>query len=162
LVFIDSYDGQVDTIQLTIPNPLFTLDTAQRQADSKEFLDITNQTSFLAKSNDKRGTATPVERKKPSCAVQADDDDFFKLRRDMAAKKKDEDMINEARKYFKGKCFRSEQIKYLSTLFLTDSGKYNFFDAAYLHVSDQDKFATLESEIKDANYINRFKALVAN
>ena len=103
------------------------------------------------------GYVAPVDSSR-----DANDDDFFKLRRDMAAEKKDQDMIDEARKYFKSKCFRSEQIKYLSTLFLTDNGKFNFFDAAYLHVSDQDKFKGLESEMKDAYYINRFKALVGN
>jgi hypothetical protein len=71
-------------------------------------------------------------------------------------------MIAQARKYFKNKCYRTEQIKYLSTLFLTDEGKYRFFDAAYLHVSDQDKFISLQSEIIDSYYLNRFKALIAN
>lgn len=163
LVFFDSYDGRVDTIQLTIPNPLFFIDTTQKQAEAKEFLEITNQTSSLAKASEElKKTGASGERKKFSCAKQATDDDFFKLRRDMASKKKDDDMIDQARRYFKGKCFRSEQIKYLSTLFLTDNGKYNFFDAAYIHVSDKEKFAGLQDELKDAYYLNRFKALVAN
>lgn len=163
LTFLDTYNGQVDTIQLTIPNPhFFIADTMQKQSDSKEFLEISSQTAASAKApvESKSETAT-AEKLKPVCLSQASDDDFFKLRRDMAAEKEEEDMVAQARKYFKGKCFRSEQIKYLSTLFLTDSGKYHFFDAAYLHVSDQDKFGTLIGELKDTYYTNRFKTLVA-
>jgi hypothetical protein len=71
-------------------------------------------------------------------------------------------MIAQAKKYFKTKCYRTEQIKYLSNLFLTDEGKYQLFDAAFMHVSDQEKFASLQLLIKDAYYLNRFKALIGN
>jgi hypothetical protein len=44
-------------------------------------------------------------------------------------------------------------------LVLTSAGKYQFFDAAYLHVSDQENFSSLQSEIKDDYYLKRFRAL---
>ena len=78
----------------------------------------------------------------------------------MAAEDTDEEMVDEAKKYFKGKCFSTEQIKNLSALFLTSAGKYQFFDAAWLHVTDQQQFASLISELKDEYYIKRFKALI--
>ena len=78
----------------------------------------------------------------------------------MASENTDEGMIAEAKKYFKSKCFTTEQVKNLSALFLTSAGKYQFFDAAYLHVSDQKNFSSLESEIKDDYYLKRFKALI--
>ena len=49
----------------------------------------------------------------------------------MASENNPEDMIKVAKKYFKVKCYGTEQIKDLSYLFLTDKGKYMFFDAAY-------------------------------
>lgn len=159
LVFLDSYNGQVDTIQLTIPNPQFLFaDSNQKQGDGKEFLEISTQAAAKAPDESKQES---IVKSKPACVSQANDDDFFKLRRDMAAEKEEDEMIAQAKKYFKSKCFRSEQIKYLSNLFLTDSGKYHFFDVAYFHVSDQDKFTNLQSELKDTYYVNRFKTLVA-
>lgn len=95
-----------------------------------------------------------------SCKASASDNDFFKLRKNMAAKESDDDMIGEAKKSFKKYCFTTEQIRNLSALFLTPSGKYQFFDAAYTHVSDPQRFADLESEIKDDYNLKRFKALI--
>jgi hypothetical protein len=162
LVFLDAFNGTIDTVELIIPNPKITLpDTNQKQvAEGKQFLEI---------STEKDNSTTVVkikEAEKPNlkshCASVATDDDFFKLRRDMTAKGNDEEMIAEAKKYFKTKCYRTEQIKYLTALFLTEESKYQFFDAAYMHVSDQGKFKFLQTELKDNNYINRFRALVAN
>ena len=80
----------------------------------------------------------------------------------MAAETADDDMVSEARKYFKTKCFTVLQLKNLSTLFLNDDGKYKFFDAAYIYVSDAENFTGLQSELKDEYYINRFKAMLRN
>jgi hypothetical protein len=80
----------------------------------------------------------------------------------MAAIISDDDMITEAKKYFKTKCFTAAQIKNLSTLFLTDEGKYKFFDAAYKYVSDIKTFSALQSELKDEYYSTRFKAMLRN
>ena len=78
----------------------------------------------------------------------------------MAAETNDDGMVDEAKKYFKTKCFAVSQIKNLSALFLNDNGKYKFFDAAYAHVSDPDNFSSLVAELKDEYYINRFKAML--
>jgi hypothetical protein len=94
------------------------------------------------------------------CAAFAGENDFLKLRRNMAAKNTDDAMVDEAKKIFKSKCFTTEQIKNLSYLFLSPAGKYQFFDAAYTYVVDQWQFADLENEIKDEYYQKRFKALI--
>ena len=161
LVFLDQFEGAVDTIQLIIPNPVFTMpDTTRKEiAHEKKFLDIPAVSdSNAVVQNQERQKVGP----KAQCANLATDDDFFKLRRDMTSKSSDDDMISQAKKYFKVKCYRTEQIKYLTALFLTEESKYQFFDAAYMHVSDQDKFKFLQAELKDNYYINRFKALIAN
>jgi hypothetical protein len=97
---------------------------------------------------------------KPKCRGQASESDFFKLRKNMASEVSDELMVEQAMKSFKNKCYTTDQVKYLSSLFLTSAGKYLFFDAAYMHVSDRENFPSLQSEIKDDYYSRRFKALI--
>lgn len=164
LVFLDDYQGTVDTIQLVIPNPKIILPdtTQQKPAETKQFLEIVNEKEGVKKdgAEGKKVENAVREKQKPQCTSLSTDDDFFKLRRDMVSKNTQDEMIAQARKYFRGKCFRTEQIKYLSTLFLTDEAKYHFFDAAFMHVSDQEKFSSLQSEILDSYYLNRFKALI--
>ena len=101
-----------------------------------------------------------VPAKKGSCSSIATENDFLKIRKKMAAETNDDAMVAEAKKYFKTKCFSSLQVKNLSTLFLNDSGKYKFFDAAYEYVSDRENFPALIAELKDEYYINRFKAML--
>ncbi|MBC7507239.1 MAG: DUF4476 domain-containing protein [Ferruginibacter sp.] len=94
------------------------------------------------------------------CKNFATNDDFLKLRKKMAGEENPEDMIIAAKKMFKNKCFTSEQIKNLSVLFLKDSGKYSFFDAAYPYVSDSQNYTLLEGQLTDNYYINRFKVMI--
>jgi hypothetical protein len=96
------------------------------------------------------------------CQTVAGNDDFLKLRRKMAERNDDDGMIEEAKKYFKTKCFTTEQIKNLSSMFLSSAGKYNFFKAAHNYVSDAENFSSLQSELKDKEYINRFQATFGN
>jgi hypothetical protein len=71
-------------------------------------------------------------------------------------------MLDEAKKYFKSKCFATEQIKNLSTMFLSNAGKYNFFSAAYNYTTDIENFSSLQSELTDEYYISRFKEILHN
>lgn len=180
LTFIDEYpDGKKDTISIMIPNPGYatTITDKQEPKQDKRFLDIksddkaadTAPATEPAKqpSQESKETAkeTPRETvkeasKKSNCSSLASENDFLKLRRKMVAESNDDDMVAEAAKYFRSKCFTVTQIKNLNTLFLNDAGKYKFFDAAYAHVSDPDNFVSLQAELKDEYYINRFKAMV--
>ena len=173
LVFIDDYsNGTQDTIRVLIPNPKqieVPVSNNKEPQEEKRFIEIEN-------NNEKKKEETPLEEVKPvvekvasskqllsnNCTIVADETDFLKLRRQMAAKESDDAMINEAKNYFITKCFTSEQVKNLSALFLNDENKYKFFDAAYSYVSDSDKFSALQKEIKDEYYINRFRAMLRN
>src|SRR5665213_991180 len=93
------------------------------------------------------------------CKAFADNDDFLRLRKKMASESSDDNMIKIAKRAFHSKCFSTEQIKNLSFLFLTDEGKYKFFDEAYAFTSDSDQYDTLQSQLKDSYYSNRFKAM---
>jgi hypothetical protein len=48
----------------------------------------------------------------------------------------------------------------LSSLFITNAGKYQLYDAAYDFVSDKDAFPGLQAQLTDTYYLNRFKALI--
>jgi hypothetical protein len=94
------------------------------------------------------------------CKAFAANEDFLKLRKKMASENSEDNMIKIAKKAFHSKCFSTEQIKNLSFLFLTNSGKYMFFDLAYPFASDSDQYNTLESQLTDSYYLNRFKAMI--
>ena len=94
------------------------------------------------------------------CKAFASNEDFIKLRKKIAGENNDDNMLNEAKKGFRSKCFSTEQIKNLSFLFLNDEGKYRFFDAAYAYTSDSDQYYKLQAQLSDPYYINRFKAMI--
>ena len=161
LVYYDTYDGGSDTIHLIIPNPPIIFKQADQDSSlvQKDFIHVDE----LKKDTVQQAPIVVTVKKSPiksQCKAIASNNDFFRLRKNMASENTDEGMVSEAKKSFRSKCFTTEQIKNLSALFLTSAGKYQFFDAAYLHVTDQESFASLESEIKDDYYLKRFKALI--
>jgi Domain of unknown function (DUF4476) len=165
LTFIDDYgNGKKDTIRILIPNPKINIgEVKEIPKEEKKFLDITENDTVKKKEPVlivTKPADLPVAVAKNNCLSIASDNDFLKLRKKMAAETKDDGMIDEAKKQFKTKCFTVSQIKNLSALFLNDNGKYNFFDAAYMHVSDPENFSSLAAELKDEYYINRFKAML--
>ena len=173
LTFIDDYDnGARDTIKILIPNPKTVVAIKEQPKEEKKFLDIqASPATEPVKEEPKTVTAvTPVATEtkstatttKGNCNEVATESDFFKLRKAMAASENDDDMISEARKQFKVKCYTTAQLKNLGTLFLNDENKYRFFDAAYNYTSDKESFSSLQSELKDEYYINRFKAMLRN
>lgn len=154
ITYIDEYpDGQKDTIRILIPNPkpVVVRDVPPPQEEAK----------FLPMDSDAKDL-TPVKKEtsKNNCTSMASETDYLKLRKKMVATDTDDAMLVAAKKVFKTKCFTTAQIRNLGTLFLNDAGRYNFFDAAYLSVSDPENFSSLESELKDEYYVNRFRAMI--
>lgn len=155
LVFLDLLpDGVTDTIRVLIPPDIKKTAPIQTNQEEKKFLDIPPVDSVT------KETAAMPAIKSNKCKVVANEDDFYKLRKKMAGEKNDDDMISEARKTFKTKCFSTVQIRNLSSLFLTDESKYKFFDAAYQYVSDLENFSSLQSALNEEYFINRFKAMI--
>jgi len=101
-----------------------------------------------------------VEMINSDCKSLAVDSDVDKIRIKMLAENNVDDRIAAARKYFKTKCFYTKQIKSLSELFLSDEGRYRFFDAAFPFAIDTDNFKGLVSLLSDEYFVNRFKAMV--
>jgi hypothetical protein len=158
LVFFDSNGEEIDTIRLLIPNPKIVIQQTDTTQNDNFFLEVKKDTAQQSPPVSPAKTAAKPPRFQ--CGKQATDNDFFRLRKSMAARETDEAMVDEAKKVFKSKCFTTEQIRNLSALFLTSAGKYQFFDAAFMHVSDPEQFASLQSDIKDDYYLRRFKALI--
>jgi hypothetical protein len=178
-VFIDqNQDGTKDTIRILIraDKELTIIQEPKKEeakVDSTKILNVTgnatqatNKPVADAKKDDSKKwwpfnkSKTEAEAKK--CESVAGNDDFLKLRRKMAGRTNDDGMIDEAKKYFKATCFSTEQIKNLSSMFLSNAGKYNFFVAAHDYTTDVENFPSLQSELKDEMYINRFKELLHN
>jgi hypothetical protein len=154
LTFLDDYgNGKTDTIKILIPKGAKKMVPAETKAEEKKFLDIIPADSV------KLETAMPAVVTN-NCTQAATEDDFFKLRKKMAGENGDENMIAEAKKVFRTKCFSTQQIRNLGALFLTDEGRYKFFDAAYNFVNDAGNFPSLQSELKEEYFINRFKAML--
>ena len=113
--------------------------------------------------NNNKATNEVITTEKPKpvkCNNNATTEDFYKLRLDMAAATTDAAMNDAANKFFSKKCFTTEQIKNLGVLFLTDSGKYNFFEIAKPHVSDAGNFSNLSSQFTSTQFIEKFNLLI--
>ena len=153
LVFIDQIsNGEKDTISIFIPSPKEALvKKSDQPTQPRKFLDIGNEQKTVSHVNLSSNKA---------CPSMATEKDFFTLRKKMAAQTSDDQMINESRKTFKAKCFTTEQIKNLGSLFLSEPGKFQFYEAAYPFSSDQGNFVALQSDFKDNYFIYRFKKLV--
>lgn len=165
LTFIDELtDGKKDTIRIVIPNPRNSPAQAKEVVkDEKKFLDISvGDITKLSEDESKVTATTPVKNKitNINCKSVASEADLSKLQKKMIGEKNDEDMVGEARKVFKSRCFTTAQLKSLSALFMNDAGRYKLFDAAYAYVSDTENFFLLSSELKEEYYINRFKAML--
>ncbi len=154
-------------ISIELPNPNSIKDTTTTTSTSPNPVIDKKEESIIiitlpvipgvSKETSKPATVLIINS---DCKQLATDEDFLKLRKKMASYDSDEDMVNAARKSFKVKCYSTEQVKNLSVLFLTDAGKYSFFDIAYPFVHDSSSFSTLQSQLTDIYYINRFKAMV--
>lgn len=189
--YVDLNKGSTDTINVFIPviktvsnitkeegnAPVVISKVEPVTSPSVQFLNIDMQNTAPKVIADKpiEKTSAPVIIKsevvradKPlvsfnsDCKAMASENDFLKTRKKMAASESDDAMVEASKKTFKSTCFSVEQIKNLSTLFLNDAGKYNFFDAAYPHIYDSQNFGSLQAQLSDEYYISRFKAMIRN
>lgn len=147
LIFQDKLENSVDTIYALIP-----------------FINAIAKTEEKIIPNTKQEVDTIKKAKREmynsACVSLATDDDFFKLRKKMASQTDDEKMIIEASKVYKTKCFDVQQIRNLSTLFLSDNGRYKFFESSINNVYDFVNFSNLEKELNEESFIKLFKNLM--
>lgn len=101
---------------------------------------------------------TPVKK----CTAFATDEDFFNIRLAMAKVTTYDSMNVAAKSFFELKCYSVEQIKNLGYLYLTDSGRYQFFELAKPYISDSEKYASLQLQLSQTSWIEKFKASLQN
>lgn len=169
--------GQAEPVTIFIPEPRVVEPVVQKQPEPEPVqtpvvtepvveAPIENQSGF--KVEEKPATPSEPAQMEPEKAIKtndnckrvADESDFLRLRRQMAQRDNDESMIAQARSAFKSKCYTTAQVKYLSSMFLSNAGKYNFYEVAYPHVADSHNFASLESELRDQFYKDKFNTLI--
>jgi len=173
IAYIDIVDGIADTINIFIAAERGKKGKKQKTEQVKN---AEKTKEDLAKSNISIDSAIKINAivqvpkdtvrkpaKKPvlvnaNCKAVASRNDFLNLRAQMTSTEDYDDMISLATKSFKKKCFTTEQVKNLSTLFLRDEGKYKFFNASYPYVSDSQNFGLLQAQLSDNYFITRFKA----
>ena len=95
-----------------------------------------------------------------NCKKMASEQDFFQLRKKMAAVSSEDEMILLATKAFRLKCYSTVQVRNLAVLLLQDEGRYRFLDVSYAGVSDQHNFRTLRNLLTDDYYLKRFDAML--
>ena len=106
------------------------------------------------------GSVTAVNLPNSNCKAEADEKDFFTLRKKMAAEEGVDEMILIAKKAMREKCFTTTQVRNLSVLFLTDADRYQFLDASYAFTFDAYQYDTLLDLLKDTYYVQRFRAMI--
>lgn len=164
-VKVGNADNQIQPAPKTSADSVESRDKMDEKGEKElRFISLDLQ-SEVADSNKPNSAPKPITEKEvkminSDCKQIASDNDFFKLRKKMSAQKSDEEMVQVAKKQFKHKCFSTEQIKNLSLLFLNDEGKYHFFDASYPFTHNSNEFKSLESQLNDPYYINRFRSMV--
>ncbi|MEI2750830.1 MAG: DUF4476 domain-containing protein [Ferruginibacter sp.] len=90
----------------------------------------------------------------------ATEQDFFQLRKKMAAAPSEDEMIMIAQKAFRLKCYSTQQVRNLTVLLLNEEGRYRFLDVAYSGVSDQHNYKTLRNLLTEDYYLRRFDAML--
>ncbi len=167
LIFFDEYaNGKIDTINILIENSkinLFAnLEKQSQKNDEKLFVEIAPKEEVKIVSEKKDSvTISQIENKtnRDSCTQVANMDDFMLLRKLMASELTDSSMLQVAQQNMKTKCFTTNQVKNLGTLFLTDENKFIFFKNSFLHIVDSENFATLQLELKEEKYLNLLKTI---
>ena len=178
LTFTDLTGKMIDTINILIPssNPAESnVEVKTSSTDNQKEAILINTTGSNSANGVLKGLDSEVEKSSvdngnpavknvtisPSntCTSPATEDDYSKLRKKMAKETNDEDMLKEAKKFYKVKCFSTMQIKNLSTLFLSDEGRLLFFQNSYEFVSDPENYSVLNKEFIDPVVINRFNSL---
>jgi len=178
-LFIAKDTAGIESVQQPVANTEVIVDTIQAVKEQKKEVPAqpeikveekkeTPPAAPEIKKEEIKPEVIPLQKTEPkslpnsNCTSIASEDDFMKLRKKMASESKDESMINVAKKMFRTKCFSTAQVKNLAVLFLNDEGRYRFYDAAMLYITDFSNFKNLGETIQDEYYKKRFSALLPN
>ncbi len=120
----------------------------------------TQSNNATATQGNAPATNSAVNSVKQDCGNMLSDDDLDKLKRKMFSQNNDDEMVRYAVKYVSKKCISTDQVKALGSLFSSDDGRYNLYDALYKYVYDVNNYPNLANQILDPYYKKRFAALL--
>jgi hypothetical protein len=135
-------------------NPFYK---GEKKTDST--IDATPNNSAETTSSSGNSSSSSPEFKQ-DCKKMFADNELDKLKKKMVSSNTDDKMIQTAKKYVEDKCVTTDQVKSLGLLFLTDDGRYSFFDAMYKNVYDISAFPSLQNQLIDPYYKKRFQAML--
>lgn len=145
-----------DSDNKEVKNPFFT-NQDQKSAPPK---DIANSSTVIDNEKELETVKEQSAGLRLDCKNMLSEGDMDKLRKKMVNAGSDEKMIAVIGKNMKDKCLSTEQVRSLGALFLSDDGRYNFFNSVYSSVYDVAIFSSLENQLIDPDYKKRFKALL--
>lgn len=147
--YVDIINQPSDTLQISIPKIAL-----QEVTNKKEEVSETG--------NQARVTISSISKEQynTSCVNLAKEEDVLKLRKKMAEQPDDLSMVDVAAKIFREKCFTVEQVSRLSQLFISNRGKYEFFEMSSQFVYDRLKLKELESELSEATYKTKWRNII--
>jgi hypothetical protein len=120
----------------------------------------TTANSIQSISDNQASTVTAGTAVNQDCTNMLSDEELNKLKRKMFTQDDDNEMIQYALKYVSKKCITTDQVKILGSLFSSDDGRYNLYDALYKHVYDYGNYPRLADLILDPYYKKRFAAML--
>lgn len=158
---VESFSTNSDKrfLDMKLQNPNTISDSAASQKN--DFI-ISEKKSDNKIASNNPGVIEKVKRNNSDCKIIATKTGFLKLRSQMASAENEAKMTKTAIKAFASTCFTTEQIKNLGALYLIEEERYKFYVAAYSSVSDLFNFASLQDQLTDTYYQDRFKAMVSH
>ncbi|MFY7651873.1 MAG: DUF4476 domain-containing protein [Chitinophagaceae bacterium] len=120
---------------------------------TKDTVDIKIATAPSILTNFKDTTAAK------KCNI-ASEEEFLKLRLQMAAAPDENKMLSISVKHFAQLCFSTEQIRNLSHMFLKDETKFSFLISAKPAIYDSNNFPSLGNLLQTPQYIQQFKNIL--
>ncbi len=151
------------------------IDTVQQKKPAAPVVEGKKVVKTKPKPSEKKTPVTPqvdsVMEKKPAapslititnanCKKTASQNEYLKLRKQMAGEVNEKNMVKAANKQFLNICYSTEQVKNLSVLFVNEEEKYKFFVAAFPYVSDINNFGILKDQLTDNYYKTRLDAMI--
>lgn len=144
-------------LDMKLQNPNATPDTVTTQ--NNDFVIFDKKSENIQTSGSKDDFEKKLKNNS-GCKSIATQKGFLKLRSQMSSAKSEPDMTKMAISTFASTCFTTEQIKNLGVLYLVEEERYKFYVAAYPYVTDLDNFITLQNQLTDNYFKDRFKAMV--
>lgn len=150
-------------IDMELQNPNVKTDSANSKTEDFVITEKKSKGNEIAKVQLDSGIVNPTVKNKminSDCKHSATQNEFLKLRKQMAGTENEGFMTKMAIKTFTSTCFTTEQIKNLGVLYIQEEERYKFYVAAYPFVSDSHNFSLLADQLTDNYYITRFKAML--